>query len=317
MDACPFLSRNPDGEPAPDGGTTSLAPRDARAGGVFGAAKFKTGAQSHRNRHLSHDWRGGDGGGWAWWWWRLLLCPPLWQAQRPSVDLMAMGGAVSGLRPGPLPGVEQRAFRESETRAQRTGLPGAHLPLSSQGPFWCPPGPPSLWWRVGTPCLGGHSDMPCPEMTSARSLRRAGRWPGVGTHVGSHPVPPGRKLPSPGAGMPRASHLPSKTRPHSGWEGPRPGASCARSQVPGPLLCVAGSPGVERAANTGPVWPWGWPHPVGTSPSSWGQRALKGHVPLGAWKAGWEEVRPATAAGPPCVPSLLTQSPIHPVHPPQ
>ena len=75
MDACPFLSRNPDGEPAPDGGTTSLAPRDARAGGVFGAAKFKTGAQSHRNRHLSHDWRGGDGGGWAWWWWRLLLCP--------------------------------------------------------------------------------------------------------------------------------------------------------------------------------------------------------------------------------------------------
>ena len=135
--------------------------------------------------------------------------------------------------------------------------------------------------------------------------------------MGTHPVPPGRKLPSPGAGMPRASHLPSKTRPHSGWEGPRPGASWARSQVPGPLLCVAGSPGVERAANTGPVWPWGWPHPVGTSPSSWGQRALKGHVPLGAWKAGWEEVRPATAAGPPCVPSLLTQSPIHPVHPPQ
>ena len=77
MDACPFLSRNPDGKPAPDGGTTSLAPRDARAGGVFGAAKFKTGAQSHRNRHLSHDWRGADGGGWAWWWWRLLLCPPL------------------------------------------------------------------------------------------------------------------------------------------------------------------------------------------------------------------------------------------------
>lgn len=84
-------------------------------------------------------------------------------------------------------------------------------------------------------------------------------------------------------------------------------------QVPGPLQRVSGRPGVERAANTGPVWPWGWPHPAGTSPSFWGQRALKGHVRLGAWKAGWEEVRPA---GLPRVPSLLTQSPIHPAHPP-
>lgn len=95
------------------------------------------------------------------------------------------------------------------------------------------------------------------------------------------------------------------------------GGAAARGlpgQVPGPHLHVAGRPGVETAADTGPVWPWGWPHPVGMSPSSWGQRALKGHVRLGVWKACWEE---AAAAGPPRVPSLLTQSPIHHAHPPQ
>lgn len=128
------------------------------------------------------------------------------------------------------------------------------------------------------------------------------------------PIPPGRQLPPPGAGMPRASHSPSQTRPHSGWEGWQPGASQARSLVPGPHLHVAGRPGVETAADTGPVWPWGWPHPVGMSPASWGQRALKGHIRLGVWKACWEE---AAATGPPLVPSLFTQSPIHPVHPPR
>ena len=128
------------------------------------------------------------------------------------------------------------------------------------------------------------------------------------------PVPPGRQLPPPGAGMPRASHSPSQTRPHSGWEGWQPGASQARSLVPGPHLRVAGRPGVETAADTGPVWPWGWPHPVGMSPASWGQRALKGHIRLGVWKACWEE---AAATGPLRVPSLFTQSPIHRAHPPR
>lgn len=49
MDSRPFLSRNPDGEPAPDGDTTSLAPGDARAGGVFGEVKFKLGLKSRCN----------------------------------------------------------------------------------------------------------------------------------------------------------------------------------------------------------------------------------------------------------------------------
>ena len=98
MDSCPFLSRNPDGEPAPDGGTTSLAPRDAHAGGVFGEAKFKTGAQSHCNRRLSHDWRelmgvGGAGcGGVSY---SVPPCVPVTRAvmaQGPSVDLTGHGG---------------------------------------------------------------------------------------------------------------------------------------------------------------------------------------------------------------------------------
>ena len=81
---------------------------------------------------------------------------------------------MSGLGACPLPGVEQRVFRELEARAQRTGLPGPTCLSPAKLLFWCLLGPPSLWWRVGTPCLGGHPDMPCPEMPSAWTLRGAG-----------------------------------------------------------------------------------------------------------------------------------------------
>ena len=184
-DSRPVLSRNRDRDPAPRGHHQPGSWRCPCWRGV-GEVKLKTGAQSRCNNwNLSHDWTGSGGsgrvgpgrGGGSY---CVPLCVPVTRAvtaQGPSVDLRAHGpwrGAVSGLGACPLPGVEQRVFRELEARAQRTGLPGPTCLSPAKLLFWCLLGPPSLWWRVGTPCLGGHPDMPCPEMPSAWTLRGAG-----------------------------------------------------------------------------------------------------------------------------------------------
>ena len=103
--------------------------------GVWGSELLKLGFRvALIIRHLSHGWRGGDGGGP--WHGGLLLCAPCWvsvtqaaraRPQGPSVDLTTWLRAAEGLPQCPdwgsvpLPGMEQRGFRELETRAQRMG----------------------------------------------------------------------------------------------------------------------------------------------------------------------------------------------------
>lgn len=59
LDSRPVLSRNWDRDLAPEGGTTSLAPGDARAGGVLGRRSLKLGLRVVVIiGNLSPDWRG-------------------------------------------------------------------------------------------------------------------------------------------------------------------------------------------------------------------------------------------------------------------
>lgn len=187
LDSRPVLSRNRDRDLAPEGGTTSLAPGDVRAGGVLGRRSLKLGLRVVIIGHLSPDWRGraraGRGGAGALASGGASYSVPSWvpvtravRARGLSVDLRAHGpwrGAVSGLGACPSWGgakdLQGVGSQGTEDRPLWT-----HPPLSSQAPILVPAGPPSLWWRVETLCFGGHLDMPCPEMPSARSLRGAG-----------------------------------------------------------------------------------------------------------------------------------------------
>lgn len=132
---CPVL-RGPGGDLAPTCGHHQPgSQRLLCRRGVWGSKFLKPGFRvALIIRHLSHGWRGGDGGGP--WHGGLLLCTPRWvsvtqaaraRPQGPSVALTTWLRAAEGLPqcpgwgPVPLPGMEQRGFRELETRAQRTG----------------------------------------------------------------------------------------------------------------------------------------------------------------------------------------------------
>ena len=72
LDSRPVLSRNRDRDLAPEGGTTSLAPGDVRAGGVLGRRSLKLGLRVVIIGHLSPDrrgraraWQGGGVAGWG------------------------------------------------------------------------------------------------------------------------------------------------------------------------------------------------------------------------------------------------------------